>query len=329
MALATVDNPLEKALRLAREIRELPENCAMRDGRKWKRIPIIIFSGIDGSCVSSRLDATIVWPMDAAGALGAIEMVFADYYKKVLDDYKDVGLLLREVKGRIQISAGFHQRKTDESTYYYAGCDLRYHAVDKWVTVQRDDQGLRADIALKELLSRGTTETEMHRFFEEHPAILMEARLGIPISHKPRFDYPDARTPDYSFTSILGPWNEKSVEVVELKGPADVTLYKGLYPGFTSKVNRAVNQVRYYDKFFRDPQNAPAITRDLGYIPDQSKLAVIIGRSPMKDQEEAWKESKKHLVDVQVVTYDEILQTQLDQVRTPYTILSGTPGYPV
>ncbi len=35
--------PLLRALKLADAVRHLPEECAMRDGRKWKSIPFIAF----------------------------------------------------------------------------------------------------------------------------------------------------------------------------------------------------------------------------------------------------------------------------------------------
>ena len=38
------NDSLAKALRLAGAVSTLPEGCAMRDGRKWKRIPFIIFA---------------------------------------------------------------------------------------------------------------------------------------------------------------------------------------------------------------------------------------------------------------------------------------------
>src|SRR5712664_1561438 len=38
-----LDSPLEKALALAEEVRNLPDTCTMRDGRKWKKIPFAIF----------------------------------------------------------------------------------------------------------------------------------------------------------------------------------------------------------------------------------------------------------------------------------------------
>ena len=60
-----------------------------------------------------------------------------------------------------------------------------------WVTVKRDDQGLRHDVDIFQyLLDTNAGETEMHRFFEQHPAFLMEALLGMPLSpHRPVFAY--------------------------------------------------------------------------------------------------------------------------------------------
>ena len=105
-----------------------------------------------------------------------------------------------------------------ESSYYYAPADRRSHK--GLVTVKRDSQGLQADVQLlEELLERPqTTEREIHRFFEEHPSILMQARLGIPIAH-PRYRVPNAWSPDFAVTSVLGPY--RNAELLELKGPAE------------------------------------------------------------------------------------------------------------
>jgi hypothetical protein len=39
----TLDFPLEKALELANDVRNVPETCTMHDGRKWRSIPFAIF----------------------------------------------------------------------------------------------------------------------------------------------------------------------------------------------------------------------------------------------------------------------------------------------
>jgi hypothetical protein len=110
--------------------------------------------------------------------------------------------------------------------------------------------------------------------------------LGIPISHCPRFQNPKDNTADFSFSPILGPWDDKTIELLELKGPDEKTLQKGRHAGFTAKVHRAVNQVRDYDRYLRDPANIAAIIKGLGDLPDESKLAVLIGRAPKSDAEQ-------------------------------------------
>lgn len=300
--LRRMDSPLEKALALAEDVRNLPDSCTMHDGRKWKKIPIAIFTA-----------ATLV----------------DNYHERVLQDYENLGMLVSVANGRTQIGPALGLKK-DESDFYYAQGDRRIHR--SLVTVKRDREGLRADVELfAQLLDIRASERDMHKFFEEHPAILMEARLGIPISHRPRFQNPKDYTADFAFSPILGPWDDKSIELLELKGPDENTLQKGQHAGFTAKVHRAVNQVRDYDRYLRDPANIRAIREGLGYLPGASKLAVLIGRSPKSDtEEEVWARRQSEL-DVKVVTYDEILAKQVAHLQDshPYRVLSGTPGDPI
>ena len=236
---------------------------------------------------------------------------------------------MRFEKGRAQISSAL-RLKHNESDFYYAPGDRRIHK--GWVTVKRDREGLGADVELfAMLMERGASEREMHKFVEEHPAILTEARLGIPISHRPRFVEPPNNEPDFLLSPILGPWENKAVEILELKGPAEKTLRTGPHPGFSAKVTWAVDQVRDYDRYLRDPVNITAVLQGLGYLPDDSKLAVLIGRAPKSDAErEVWAQRQDKL-DVKIVTYDEILAKQAAHLQDshPYRVLSGTPGYPL
>jgi hypothetical protein len=122
-------------------------------------------------------------------------------------------MLVHFEKARAQISSAL-RLKHNESDFYYAPGDRRIHK--GWVTVKRDREGLGADVELfAMLMERGASEREMHKFFEEHPAILTEARLGIPISHRPRFVEPPNNEPDFLLSPILGPWENKAVEILE------------------------------------------------------------------------------------------------------------------
>lgn len=282
---------------------------------------------VAGATVRSRKRVSRTLP--SAGRVKAIQDLVDEYQDRVLNDYQSLGMLVRFENGRAQISPAL-KLKNEESEFYYAPGDRRIHK--GWVTVKRDHQGLRSDVELFEMmLERGASERQMHKFFEEHPAILMEARPGIPISHRPRFIEPASNEPDFSLSSILGPWRDKAVEVLELKGPGEKTLRTGPHPGFSAKVIWAVDQVRDYDRYLRDPANITAVLQGLGYLPDASKLAVLIGRAPKSYAEcEVWAQRQDKL-DVKIVTYDEILAKQAAQLQDShhYRVLSGTPGYPL
>jgi hypothetical protein len=71
--------------------------------------------------------------------------------------------------------------------------------------------------------------------------------------------------------------------------------------------------------------------KELGYLPDNSKLAVLIDRAPSGEADrEVWAQRQSEL-DVKVVTYDEILATQANQLSGtyPYKVKYGTPECPL
>ena len=327
------DDPLAKAMELAKDVRELPEPCTMRDGRKWRSIPFVIIC--DSWNFAKRSLGTIqsianIYPsMEPSDFVVVLQGLVDGYYDRVLADYRSCGMLVRFEKGRAQIAPALKLKNTRfESDYYHAAGDLRTHK--GWVTVKRDGEGLREDVELfRMLLDRKAGEREMHQFFEQHPAILMEARMGIPISHRPRFMNPIANTPDYAFSPILGPWKGRPIELMELKGPDASVLYESLHPGFSAKVTRAVDQVRDYGRYLQDPRNRDAILQGLGYLPSDAKLAVLIGRSPQGTSERETLETRRRELDVEIVTYDEILSIQTKQLSrpSPYIVKFGTPGY--
>jgi len=65
----------------------------------------------------------------------------------------------------------------------------------------------------------------------------------------------------------------------------------------------------------RNPVNFQAIYKAFGYIPDASKLAVLMGKAPSNEAEREVFERRQSGLDVKVITYDEILQTQATQVE--------------
>jgi hypothetical protein len=183
------------------------------------------------------------------------------------------------------------------------------------MTVMRDSDGLRADVELfQQLLDMKAGEREMQRFFEDNPFFLTQARLGVQIPHP---SYSTKRwSPDFAFTSILGPTDAKDIELLELKGPAEKLLNMHQHhPGFTAKLSNAIDQVRDYGLYLHHPENERKLLRQLGYIPTQSKLAVLIGRDvDREDYMEILECRRRFVPDVEIITYDKILETQAAQM---------------
>ena len=317
------DAPIEAALQLESDIRMLPEQCTMRDGRKWRSVPIVIICGswrhalafLDSNAVNPNTHFSSV--MDSHAQLEFIQRAVERYQGRVLQDYERGGILIRLKQGRVQIRPALRLKQgVVETDNYYSRKDRRKHR--KWVTISRDREGLRTDVELfQELLDRGVNETAMQRFFEEHPAILMEARRGIPIPHAPNFSDPKDNKPDFAISPILGPIDSGPVELLELKGPSESVLNAGRHRGFSMKVKRAVDQVRDYDRYLRNPKNEDAVSRALGFKPTETKLAVLIGRTPKGPEDKNVYDLRQEELDVSIVNYDEILQTQADQLDSP------------
>ncbi|HJX85614.1 MAG TPA: Shedu anti-phage system protein SduA domain-containing protein, partial [Candidatus Angelobacter sp.] len=244
-----------------------------------------------------------------------VEQIVNEYQDLVLNDYLSFGILVRLVHGHTQVSPALRKNNPNvQSEYYYAPTDRRGNG---WVTVRRDHEGLRHDIELfQQLIDRNAREHHIQAFFEQHPAFLMQARNGIPIPHKPNFAKPANNKPDFAFSPILGPVDHKSIELLELKLPGERTLNRGFHRGLAAKVHRAIDQLKDYAQYLRDPANFQRILRAFGYLPDSSKLAVLIGRYPRNDADkEVWIQRLDEM-DVAIITYDEILQTQADQLMS-------------
>lgn len=311
--------PLAQGLQLADSVSSLPDGCAMHDGRKWKNVPFLILPNAMEieSQVFYKGDATIL-PLYCnrlpSLALAKIQECVDAYYDHVIQDYQDMGMRVRYREGHTQIGPAKRSAPGYESNYYSAAKDRRDHK--RWLTIKRDDEGVRNDVeVLQRLLDRSASETEMHQFLEQHPSLLTDAMLGVPHSHKPRFRNPEGWKPDFALSPVLGPLYSQGIDLVELKGP-DETLITGPFHhrGFSQKVHRAVDQVRDYSRYLTDPANLEAVKKAFGYLPLQSKLAVLIGRDPHMDDCDIF-EQRQSEIDVRVVTYDRILLIQASQIN--------------
>lgn len=313
---------LERAIRLANAVADLPEFIAQRDGRKWKKIPFIII-GENPFFYYEMPDlkgthAGIIKPNPyTEGMLRQIQEKVDAYFDRLMLEYENRGMLVRSINGRTQISPALTLKKEyEDSEYFYQPADKRKLKRKKWLTVMRTRIGIQADVSvLEELINTNATEQEMQRFFEEHPAILMQARLGIPIAH-PHVTSPTPNTLDFALTPILGGMTGDPAELLELKGPdAPILNNIRLHQGLSSALHKAIDQVRDYRRFAADPLNATRLINKLGYLPAAPRLAVLIGRDRADDaKEEIFKRREQELIDVKIITYDEILEGQAKQL---------------
>lgn len=316
-----VHYPFDTAVYLAGEVRALPHACTTRDGRKWRSLPFIIFHGpvqpwlvqMGKVNTHARFYLGLHHVFAVRMMMFQIEAAVKAHHVALLSDYECCGLLVRYEMGRAQIKPALRRKLGRTHTEHYNAAGDRRKLSD-WVTFSRDLEGLSNDVALfEQLLSRDATETEMHKFFVQHPAILMEARGGIPLSHEINFVDPKNQKPDFAFSSILGS-EDGNLDLLELKGPDERLVNRGFHAGFAHKVHAAINQIRDYQRAMRNPTNFEAIRKSLGFLPQNSRLAVLIGRSPKKRADASTFDLRKRDVDVEIVTYDEILESQVCQL---------------
>ena len=179
----------------------------------------------------------------------------------------------------------------------------------------RDNEAIADDVEIfQRLLDMKVSEREMQRFFEENPFFLSQLRLGIQTPH------PSYRThrwsPDFAFTSILGASDLRDIELLELKGPAEELLNQHKnHPGFTALLHKAIDQIRDNGEYVNHPENHRKMMRQFGYIPQSARLAVVLGRDYDDKDKMAWVDKRRRQnADIEIITYDKILETQANQL---------------
>jgi hypothetical protein len=309
---------------IARTIRTLPENCAMRDGRKWKRIPQIVstdhgrrepaYDGLDVEFVTDVTEWMLHDGYSSTLTWRQIEEAVNRYHSKALEEYERVGFLVTADHGRYRVKRAFHKKSSRESEFYFGGKDKsRFH---RYVTIGRDTEGIDYEAMLFEQLLNDpkTGERQVHNFLEEHPDLLAEAMMGNPISHSPRFPS-NKQTPDYVISPIVPRGSGDWARLLELKGPEATILDSSrlLHRGLSHAVTKALAQVNDYNEYFRDPLNLKSVEEALGYIPEFSERAVLIGRNPSSQDVVLWEKRKAERHPIKIVTYDELLREQQER----------------
>jgi len=107
-----------------------------------------------------------------------------------------------------------------------------------------------------------------------------------------------------------------AVKLLELKGPEASVLAnpRHLHRGLAPAVIQALAQVSDYTENLVDPLNVAAVKKVLGYVPECSQKAVLIGRTPPPADASLWEKRKAEQPAVKLITYDEILQGHQDRL---------------
>lgn len=304
---------------IAQSVRNLPESCAMRDGRKWKRIPIIVltdrgyrgpaYAGVDVDFVVDDTELILHHGLASTLTWRQLEKAINRYQRTILREYERVGFMVTDDHGLYRIKKAYRKKSPRESEFYFGGKDKRRFR--GYVTVGRDSEGIGYEALLfEELLNDPKTgEREVHNFLERHPDLLAEAMMGVPISHQPYFPS-NKQNPDFVISRILPRDSGEKIKLLELKGPEARILdsSRHLHRALSHDVIRALAQVNDYNEAIRDPLNLTSIEKALGFVPERSERAVLIGRNPSPQDVELWEKRKAEQPLVTIVTYDELLE---------------------
>lgn len=243
-----------------------------------------------------------------------IEKIVNQYHREASADYERVGFLVIADHGLYRVKRAYRKKDEKESEFYYGGKDKRrFHG---FVTIGRDQEGVDYEALLFEHLLNDpkTGEREVHNFLEEHPDLLGEAMMGTPISHRPHFTT-NRQILDFAIAPILPRDSGEWVKLLELKGPEASVLgnRRRLHRALAPAVIQALAQVNDYNESIHDPLNRRAVEKALGYIPEFSERAVLIGRTPPAGDAELWDKRRAEQPSVRIITYDEVLQEQRDR----------------
>ena len=298
------------------EMRGLPDDLAMMDGRKWRAIPFIVLK--DTARHFSFEDSwdshpDVVRYASPEQAYDHIRSVVTDYRRRLLSELDNLGFLVRYQHGRYRVGPALGRKKLlQEGTLYSGLHDKRFESRKAVLTVDRDLYGIQYEVELLEALldRKETTEAELQSFFEDHPHFLIPNQLFNVLPHVRLMEQTKVLIPDFILKPVVAAQKDSEWEVLDLKRPsAKLLVGKATRARLSQEVMNAVAQLRDYADYFRNPQNARTISTKLGHKLRFPKLAVLVGRMDDLDPE-AFTLAQDRERDVRIVTYDEILERQ-------------------
>jgi hypothetical protein len=310
---------------LASDIRELPQECAMIDGRQWRAIPVV-------ALVTPETRFEFYDTLEAAGrqidehparvdfadhndVLASIEVIkraVEAYRRAVLSEFDDMGFVVRYEKGRYKVGPALRPKEAMQGRYYFGPADRRTQG---FITLHRDNFGIQVEVETFEaLINRpDVREQELQEFFESHPHFLSDAHTPLPQVRLPSKDG-DLLIPDFILKPIVAQQRDSTWQVLDLKLPREKLLAgRGSRARLSASVMKAIRQLRDYHENIAYPDHADKIEELLGHRLRYPSLGVLIGRLANTDSGSLERE-QQHLAGIRIVTYDEVLRRQQVQV---------------
>jgi hypothetical protein len=307
------------AFEFVQALRSMPYWCTMVDGRKWSGVPVMLVhrntiedEQID-ECTRRKRTYSISFNRDRTEVTRAARRIVNEYRVSILDDLANLGFLVSYDHGRYRVGPAYERPRSLDGELFFVGAD--HTAPERYLTVHRDICGIERDIEEFEYLlnSSETTEPQLQKYFEDHPGLLDPLMGTIPLPHLPlRKTSGELLIPDFVQRPLVAPYRDSNWRVLDLKRPqAKLLSGPARRRYYSNEVVKAIRQLRDYGEYFRDPAHSTSLRTLLGRPLRNPRLAVLIGRADAKLTDvEALNSEQARNSDVQIVSYDEILEQQ-------------------
>lgn len=310
---------LEATLGMAGIIRRLPDASAMSDGRIWKNLPIVWMKRGEQFTppvpVFRERPADDFYEMtlgyDVSTAYRALRTIAWNYYMRIAADYTDIGYLVVDDKGRMRIEVAYGPPAGTNTKYYYRPADKRKV---KTFTLARSPEGDENDLAeFSDLIDPAahSTEHRIHRFLADAPHILTLDPVEV-LSHARIGEGVGRRELDFVERPYVNRALPETWWIVEIKRafPTLLADLKRGEPRLAAALMKAVNQVRFYKRLLEDPRSRQKVVKALGSVPQDAKVAVLIGRRPRGYGDVLERQFTREIPDVTLTTYDDLLEAR-------------------
>ena len=321
----------DSPFRVAHLLRTLPNNLSFRNAVKAKALPLLVIAKKSdlGEVEKDKLAglgwAAVYDPESATGSIiDAVRNIIYSWRTDLLHDLECAGYAVTiapggilsvkpafvkaDVEGEI-LSPATTLAKLSSSGYLVLSSD--YFRV---ASAYRQFAYLIENYRIIAKAKKTKPEEVFQEFFANNQDMLFTHDVGH-VWPKPRFHLPEDPSnwlePDFVVKpSVIAQLGTKW-RILDIKLP-DVKLVGGkrFHPTFSSKLNKAIQQLADYRHYFGRPDAKATIEKILGFQPRNPRLAVLIGRKPTGDVASILDHVGNTMpqLNVDIITYDEVLE---------------------